>query len=187
LSLLERGAILLAALGLTIGLIALLSGFFAGNDQASLAAPPSITGRQFRDLGDAQLRPGQRRPRYDSAPPTSGAHFPAPVTAEDASLNNDQLLTALAAGDVVILYGTPQPPSGLTTLAQALAPGFTPALAQAGQAVIMGRRPGTAGLVGLAWTHLIRVHQPLDPRLREFAAYWLGHGAPHRPGQRRKR
>ena len=180
-NLLERLAILLVALGLTIGLIALLSGFFAANDQASLAAPPSITGHRFRDLGDAQLQPGQRRPRYDSAPPTSGAHFPAPVTADETSLNNDQLLTALAAGDVVILYGTPQPPPSLTTLAEALAPGFTPALAQAGQAVILGRRAGTVGLVGLAWTHLIRVRDPLDPRLREFAAYWLGHGAPRRP------
>jgi Protein of unknown function (DUF3105) len=184
LSLLERLAILLAALGLSIGLIALLSGFFAGNDQASLAAPPSITGHRFRDQGDAQLSPGQRRPRYDSAPPTSGAHLPAAVTADEASLSDDQLLTALAAGDVVVLYGTPEPPPGLTTLAEALAPSFTPALARAGQAVILGRRSGTIGLVGLAWTHALRVRNPLDPRLREFAAYWLGHGAPHRKRSR---
>ena len=49
------------------------------------------------------------------------------------------------AGDVVILYGSPNPPSGLTTLAQALAVPFTPALARAGQTVILGRRPGVVG------------------------------------------
>jgi hypothetical protein len=100
------------------------------------------------------------------------------VTRDETKLNNDQLLGALAAGDVVILYGGAQPPPGLTTLAQALGPSFTPALVQSGQAVILGRRPGTAGLVGLAWAHMIRSASVLDPRLREFAAYWLGRGAP---------
>ena len=44
-------------------------------------------------------------------------------------------------------------------------------------AVILARRPGTGGLIGLAWTHMIKVGQAKDPRLREFAAFWLGRGA----------
>ena len=176
-SLLERLAILLVSICLSVGLIALLTGFFASHDQGTLSSS-TVAGHGFRDLGNRRLREGQRRPRYDSRPPTSGAHFAVPVTRDEATLSNDQLLGALAAGNVVILYGTPQPPPGLTSLAHALARPFTPALVQSGQAVILARRPGTAGLIGLAWTHLIRTSSVLDPRLREFAAFWLGRGAP---------
>lgn len=178
-TLLERLAILLVSICLSVGLIALLTGFFASHDQGALSSA-TVPGHQFRDLGDRLLRKGQHPPRYDSDPPTSGAHFALTVTREEATLNDDQVLGALAAGDVVILYGGSQPPPGLTTLAQALAPPFTPALARSGQAVILGRRPRTAGLIGLAWTHMIRTTSALDPRLREFAAYWLGRGASRR-------
>jgi hypothetical protein len=177
LTVLERLAVVLVSICLSVGLIALLTGFFTSRDQGTLASA-TVPGHRFRDLGDRLLRKGQHRPRYDSEPPTSGAHFAVPVTQNETTLNDDQLLGALAAGDVVILYGGAQPPPGLTTLAQALGPPFSPALVQSGQAVILGRRPGTAGLVGLAWAHMIRSSSVLDPRLREFAAYWLGRGAP---------
>lgn len=176
-SLLERSAILLVSLALSIGLIALFTGFFTSHDQATLAFAGSVSGRGFRDLGNGHLRVGQRRPRYDSVPPTSGAHVPEPVTRDQTALNDDQLLQALSVGDVVILYGTRMPPEGLTTLARALAPQFSAALARAGQAVILGYRRGTVGLVGLAWAHMIRARTTSDPRLREFAAFWLGRGA----------
>jgi hypothetical protein len=181
LTLVERIAIVLASLGLSIGLIALLSGFFANHDQASLNSPAVVHGQAFRDLGDAALRRGQPRPRYDSRPPTSGAHFAALVTSDDVPLSEDQLLTALASGDVVILYGAPRPSAGLRTLAGALAPAFSPALARSGQAVILSRRRGTIGLIGLAWAHMLAVRDSTDPSLRDFAAYWLGRGVPHRP------
>lgn len=182
-TLVERVAIVLTSLGLSIGLIALLSGFFASHDQARLSPPAVVRGVAFRDLGDAALAPGQRRPRYDSRPPTSGAHVLAPVTADDVHLDEDQILTALSSGDVVILYGNRRPPAGLTTLARALAPAFSPALARSGQAVILARRPGTRRLIGLAWAHMIRVRDPSDPMLRDFAAYWLGRGAPRHRGR----
>ena len=174
---LERGAIVLASLALSAGLIALLSGFFTSRDQGSVSISSSVTGHRFRNLGDAVLKPGQRHPAYDSRPPTSGAHLPEPVTRDQVQLNEDQVLQALAAGDVVIAYGGRQPPAGLTTLARALAPPFTPALAAAGQTVILERRPRTVGLIGLAWAHILRARSPTDPRLREFAAFWLGRGA----------
>jgi hypothetical protein len=175
---LERVAIVVASLALSFGLIALLSGFFAGRDQAGVSMTQTGPGSAFPDLGAAHLRPGDKRPEYDSTPPTSGAHFPLPVTRDEAQLNDDQLLQALELGNVVFVYGSRKPPPGLRSLALRLASPFTPALAAAGQAVILARRPGTIGVDGLAWAHAVSVRDPSDPRLAEFAQFWLGRGAP---------
>ncbi len=176
---LERVAIGVASLLLSVGLIALLSGYFAGKDAANVSGAATPVGEQFRDLGDVQLQPGQPHPAYDSNPPTSGAHVPEPIIADNLKLNDNQLLQALQEGNVVIVYGTPRPPHGLGALARSVSGGpFTPTLAAAGQAVILARRPGTVGLTGLAWTHLVHVSAPNDSLLHAFAAYWLGRGAP---------
>ncbi|MGI8412400.1 MAG: DUF3105 domain-containing protein [Solirubrobacteraceae bacterium] len=175
-TILERIAIALASLALSVGAIALLSGFFAGRDPAGVSGIASGPGLAFVDLGHAHLRPGERHPVYDSRPPTSGAHFPLPVTREDVRLSVDQLLQALEVGNVVIVYGTSSPPPGLRTLARALAPPFTPALAAAGQAVILARRRGVTGLLGLAWAHAMPASTP-NAALRAFTAFWLGRGA----------
>lgn len=177
---LERVAIVAASLALSVGLIAVLSGFFAGRDQAGVSGSSSAPGVVFPDLGHAHLAPGQPHPRYNSDPPTSGAHLPEPVVHDEARLNDDQLLQALAAGDVVLFYGGPTPPPGLRSLARAVAAPFTPALATAGQAVILARRPGMSGIVGAAWTHLISATSATNPTLRNFVQYWLGKGAPGR-------
>ena len=175
---LERLSIGLASLALSVGLIALMSGYFAGKDPAGVTGGGATgPGLRFRDLGDATLQPGQLRPLYDSNPPTSGPHVPERVTRQGQQLNDDQLLQALAAGNVVVVYDAQTPPPGLQQLASSLAGRFTPALATAGQAVITARRPGTKGLVALAWTHLIHVASPSDPLLRSFAQFWLGRGA----------
>ena len=174
---LERVAIVVASLVLSVGLIALLSGFFAGRDQAGVNGTASQQGVQFRDLGDAHLRAGQPHPAYDSNPPTSGPHVPEPITRDMTELNDDQLLEALEQGNVVFMYGTRTPPPGLQALARSVAGPFTPALAAAGQAVILARRPGTRGILGLAWAHLVSVGAADDPALRSFAQYWLGRGA----------
>jgi hypothetical protein len=182
-SLLERLAVILASLVLSFGLIALLSGFFQNRDNAQLSGSPGGPGRHFRDLGDVTLRVGQLRPAYDSTPPTSGPHTLAVVPRDREPLSDDQLLTALALGDVVIMYGTPAPPSPLVGLADTVAGPFTPVVAAAGQAVILARSSGLRGFVGLAWTEMIRVRRATDPLLARFAAYWLGRGAP-RPASR---
>lgn len=176
---LEGAAVLLAALAVAFGAIALLSGFFTGRDQAGLGGAV-VPGTAFADLGHAHLTPGQPHPRYDSNPPTSGAHAPASVGADNVELSDDQLLEALELGDVVVMYGTPTPPPGLRALARSTAAPFTPALAAAGQAVILARRSGIDGVVGLAWAHMARVAGPGDPLLRAFIDYWLGRGAPQR-------
>lgn len=176
---LERVAIGVASLALSVGLIALLSGYFAGKDPAGVTGTATPVGEQFRDLGHAQLAPGQPRPVYDSNPPTSGAHIPEPVLADAERLSDDQLLQALQTGDVVIVYGSKRPPPGLGRLARSVAGGpFKPTLAAAGQAVLLTRRPGTVGLIGLAWAHLVHVSTPNDSLLRGFSQYWLGRGAP---------
>jgi hypothetical protein len=175
---LERLAIVVASLVLSIGLIALLSGFFAGRDHAgvSVSAPP--IGQQFPDQGDRLLRPGEPHPPYNSDPPTSGPHVPRPVTRDQVELTDDQLLTALANGNVVIMYGGRRPPRGLVALQRKIAGPFSAALAASGQAIVLARRPGTLGLIGLAWAHMVRVSAANDPLLTQFTQYWLGRGAP---------
>ena len=177
---LELTAIGVASLALSVGMIAVLSGFFAGRDQANVSGLTSAPGQTFRDQGHAQLQPTELRPAYDSDPPTSGPHAPEPVLRDGTQLSDDQLLEALQVGDVVIMYGTRAAPPGLTALARAVASPFTPALASAGQAVILARRPGAVGLIALAWTHMLRVSSASDPGLRQFAEFWLGRGAPSR-------
>ena len=176
---LERAAIVIVSLVIAIAIIALLSGGLAGTQD-----DPGVTGGQpgpgiaYRDQGDLHLRPGQPRPHYDADPPTSGAHNPVNVMRDRATISDDQLLQALQVGDVVLMYGTRKPPPGLAELVARLAPRFTPALAATGGAVILARRPGTRGIIALAWTHMQPVSTASDPRLPEFVNYWLGRGAP---------
>jgi hypothetical protein len=177
---LERIAIIVASLLLSIGLIAVLSGFFAGRDQPGVSVGSNGPGAQFKDLGHAHLGRGEPRPLYDSIPPTSGAHIPEPVTRQNQQLNDDQLLQALELGNVVIMYGSRNAPNGLEALARSLSGPFRRTLAAAGQAVVLARRPGTTGLVGLAWAHSVHVSAPDDSLLRAFTQYWLGRGAPGR-------
>jgi hypothetical protein len=178
--LVERTAIAVASLVLSIGAIALLSGYFAGNDQAGITGPESGPGQAFRDLGDQLLPPGRLQPPYDSTPPTSGPHVSDPVERDGTVLNDNQLLTALSLGNVVIAYGTRRPPPGLRSLADSIAGRFTPSLASDGLAVILARDPGVEGLIGLAWTHMLTTGSVSDPALAEFARFWLGKGVPSR-------
>ena len=175
---LERLAIVVVALAIAIGVIVLLSGApLTGSDTPGVSGPANEVGTQFKDLGDAHLPAGAPHPAYDSDPPTSGAHVPVAVARDGAVLSVDQLLQALSLGDVVVMYSSRQPPKGLTALADSITAPFSPALAASGQAVILARRPGTVGLLGLAWTRLVHVRSVTDPQLRSFILFWLGRGA----------
>jgi hypothetical protein len=165
-------AIVVAVVGV-VGLIA----FFSGRDSAPVSRAAGGPGQVFGDQGAARLAPGQRPPQpYNSDPPTSGPHVPVPVTRDGVSLSDDQLLTALAAGNVVLFYGAPRPPAALRSLASDEAGPFDPPLAQTGQAVILAPRPRTPGVVAAAWRHLLRVPSATDPALRQFVQAWLGVG-----------
>ncbi|HTU97270.1 MAG TPA: DUF3105 domain-containing protein [Solirubrobacteraceae bacterium] len=182
--LIERLLIVVAALGIAVGVIALLSGgLLAGHDSPGVSGAASGPGVAFPDQGNGRLKSGQAQPKYDSDPPTSGSHLQATINRNGAQITDDQLLQALSVGDVVLMYGTRTPPPGLGAVANAIAPApFSPALAATGQAVVLAYRPGTTGVIGLAWAHMVHVRSPTDPTLRSFAQYWLGRGVPKRGG-----
>jgi hypothetical protein len=180
----RTGGALLTVLVALAGAIALLL-WFEGRDSSQVrpsatAATAAGPGTLLPDEGDARLRPGQRPAHpYATDPPASGPHVPIAVRTDAAGtrLSDDELLRALELGDVVVLYGGARPPAALSALANRLAGLFDPALAAAGQAVVLGARPGTHGLIALAWRHELRVPTAGDPRLEPFASYWLGRGA----------
>jgi Protein of unknown function (DUF3105) len=175
---LERGAIVIVALALAVGIIALLSGGLAGGrDDPGVAIKAGAgPGTAYRDLGARHLSAGQgQHPAYDSDPPTSGPHVPSPVPANNATLTDDQLLSALEVGDVVFMYSTPKPPGGLQAVADNVAPRFSALLAAHGQTVILALRPGLPTITALAWTHILRSNNA--GQLRAFAQYWLSRGA----------
>ena len=174
---LERLLIVVVALAIAVGVISLLSGGLLGGRDNPGVSTQQGPGVAYRDQGDAHLPAGAADPAYDSDPPTSGAHVLAPVTRDGATLSDDQLLTALGAGDVVLLYGTPQPPPGLAALATAVSGPFSPALAAGGGTALLARRPGVDGVIALAWTRMLRVSANDDAALRAFAQFWLGRGA----------
>jgi hypothetical protein len=180
---LERIAIVIVSLGVAVGAIVLLSGYFTSHDPGEVTGSLAGPGLVYRDLGNASLAPGAPRPTYDSNPPTSGPHVPTPVRRDGAVLTDNQILTALAAGDVVLLYGGRTPPAGLAGLASATGGPFTAALAAAGDAVVIARLPGINALIALAWTRMLtvtgmtRVTGGDDGVLKQFTQAWLGQGA----------
>lgn len=180
---LERFLIVVVSLAISISVIALLSGgLLAGRDNPGVSAGQAGPGTRVRDQGDLHLHTGELRPVYDSNPPTSGPHIPQAVLRDRSELSDNQLLQALEVGDVVLMYGTRQPPGGLAQIAQAVGGRFTPALARSGQAAILARRPGTRGVIALAWTRMLRSLS--GPDLRGFAQFWLGRGAAGAASQR---
>ena len=113
--------------------------------------------------------------------------MPTPVGSDGAVLTNDQILTALAAGGIVLIYGGAAPPPGLAQLAQATGGRFSPARAALGESVILARLPRIDGIIALAWTRmlpitgLVTVTGRNDAVLRQFIESWLGQGAPSPP------
>ena len=106
------------------------------------------------------------------------AQAPAPIRSDrdGTRLSEDQLLHALALGDVVLLYGTPTAPPQLRALQERLTGPFDPVLAANGAAVILAHRPGTEGVTALAWKRILRAENASDPAIERFADYWLGRG-----------
>jgi hypothetical protein len=160
-----------------VAVVALLL-FLQSRDKSTLdngdsTAKPTVRTVE-RDQGNAH-RKAPAGFRYATDPPTSGPHLPVRIPAT-GTLTNDELLHALELGDVVLVYGKTADGPVLAALRDDVA-GNDPALVGAGQAIVLDQRPGTAGVVALAWRRLLRVKAANDPRLREFAQAWLGHGA----------
>ncbi|HYM58206.1 MAG TPA: DUF3105 domain-containing protein [Solirubrobacteraceae bacterium] len=152
------GRVLAGLLG-TLLVLAVLGGailLLQSRDNAEVAAPS----------GPGEAVPGR-----------CPAH-PALVPRDARPLSRDQLLHAVALGNVVLAYGGERPPAALRELQDELSGRYDAEVAAAGLAVILARQQGTDGVVAVAWRHRLRVPTPGDTRLREFAEAWLGDGAP---------
>jgi hypothetical protein len=169
----------LAVLVLAVGGAVLIVVVLSSRDRSTFN-PSAGPGQLLPDDGDQHLVPGTPDPPYSSRPPVSGAHVRVSLTRDGVTLSDDQLLTALEQGDVVLAYADRRLTRPLRALANGLAGPFDPVIAQAGQAVILDlqRHPPPAPIVALAWRHRLQVTSADDPRLVDFADHWLGRGAP---------
>jgi hypothetical protein len=135
-----------------------------------------LSSRDDSQLSGAAEGPGQVQPE-GASPPASGDHSDALVTRDRRPLSDDELVNALALGDVVILYEGTRPDPALVRLQEEVAGPFDAELAAAGQAVILAPRKGAGPATALAWKRILRA-QPDDAALHEFAEFWLGRGIP---------
>ncbi len=79
-------------------------------------------------------------------------------------------------GNVVLLYGDERLTRRLEALAERSAGAPSPALAAAGQAVLVRLRTGLRSpVVAVSATHELEASSPDDPALRGFIEHWLGH------------
>jgi Protein of unknown function (DUF3105) len=128
---------------------------------------------QARDDAEVDGAGGPGERVTDRCPPQ-----PASVVHDRRRLSRAQLETALAQGNVVILYAGPRPPVELRRLQRDVSGPFDVEIAAAGQAVILAQGPQPVGYEARAWGRRLSVEVPQDQRLREFAEAWLGEGAP---------
>jgi hypothetical protein len=166
-------AVVLVAAAAFAGLISVL----AARDSSQVGGPAG-PGELQPDNGAERL--GADAPATPASPPadppTSGPHKPEAVTRQNVELSDDQLLTALELGNVVIAYDAADPPPALVQLQEDTAGPFDPELAAAGQAVILTRRTGAGGLIALAWRRKLTTDSPGDPKLHEFVEAYLAQG-----------
>jgi uncharacterized protein DUF3105 len=156
----------LAISGLAAAACLVLITILANRDTSGVTHA-SGPGTLMPDRGDAHTKSAPASPPDD--PPTSGTHKPETIARDRTALSDDQLLEALHQGNVVLTYATAKPPAALTQLQQ---DAFDPALAAAGQAVILDHRPGSKGTIALAWRRELRSSDPQE--LSAFVDAWLG-------------
>jgi Protein of unknown function (DUF3105) len=174
----RRFWLVLGAVALALAVLAGVLFFVAGRDDPGLSASDRGPGRVYPDQGHDHLALGEEpHVRFNSDPPTSGPHIPDPVLRDGVRLTEDQVLQALERGNVVVFFDTGRQGRALRRLQRRLTGPFEPAVAAAGQALVLARRPHTKGVIAAAWRHLLTVRTPADPRLEAFVQYWIGRGA----------
>jgi hypothetical protein len=130
---------------------------------------------QSRDDAGVEKAAGPGRRVEDRCPGK-----PTPVTRDRRKLSRDQIQTALAEGNVVILYGA-RAPDELRALQRDYTGGaFDAEVAAAGQAVILADNGLPRGYEARAWGRSLAVDMPEIEKLRDFTEAWLGQGAPKR-------
>jgi hypothetical protein len=164
----------MAIAGVAVAACAVLITILANRDSSGVSGSTG-PGTLLPDRGNTHLSAGSSAPSSAAdAPPASGPHRTVPVTRDAATLTDDQLLTALELGNVVLAYDAARPPPALTQVQQDVGGAFDPKLAAAGQAVILDRRPGVKGVVALAWRRELRSSDVTA--LDAFANAWIGQG-----------
>jgi Protein of unknown function (DUF3105) len=166
---------------LGVAVVAIL-GLFALQLLLTERDDPGVSTAQVRgpgvvlpDHGDRHTDRPDRPPERGGPPPASGEHRPLPAGRDGRELGDDAILHALEGGNVVLLYDAAGVPGALRAVQRQVTGASTsPDLVASGQAVILARRRGTRGVVALAWRHRLRATRPRDPRVEEFASYWLG-------------
>jgi hypothetical protein len=98
------------------------------------------------------------------------------VTRDRRALGDQEIATALARGNVVLVASEP---AALARVQEAVSGPFDAELAAAGQMVILARGDG-AGVTALAFGRRLRAASPDDPELRAFAEAHLGSAAGRR-------
>jgi hypothetical protein len=166
-------AVVAGVLVLAGGLIALVVAF-SSRDDAQVQRAAAGPGRLMPDHGARHLPAGEHASVPAGTLPTSGPHGVEGITRDARRLSDDQILHGLELGDVVLAYASATPPPALRRLQRDLTGPFDAELAAAGQAIVLARRNGAGPAAALAWRHELRVSDPADPRLREFAEAWLG-------------
>jgi hypothetical protein len=169
-------AVVAGVLVLAGGLVALVVAF-SSRDDAGVGTAAGGPGQLEPDRGARHLTGHQHANVRAGTLPTSGPHAPALISRDGQRLNDDQILHALELGDVVLVYAAATPPAALRRLQDRLTGPFDAELAAAGQAVVLARRAGAGPAAGLAWRRELRVSDPADPRLQDFAEAWLGRGS----------
>ena len=158
------------------GVYALVLAFNARDDAGVGAGTPAGPGELQPDRGSRHLESTQHVPLEGlTDPPTSGAHHDRLPTRE-GRLSPDEILHALELGNVILFYDAKRPPAALRALQREVSGPFDAEVAAAGQQVILARRDDTGAVTAAAWRRLLRVDDPADPRLREFAEAWIGRG-----------
>jgi hypothetical protein len=177
---LRRSGLVALAVAAGVGIAVLAVVILSSRDDSTFEKVVG-PGRLHPDQGSRHLHPGTPHAgfQYASDPPTSGPHALTSLTRDDAELSNDELLTALEAGDVVLVYRDAGLRPSLRALQRDVAGPFDPAVARAGQAVVLalGGSSGGAAITALAWRHSLVASSARDPQLREFVEFWLGRGA----------
>jgi hypothetical protein len=141
-----------------------------------IALALAFNARDDAQLSTAPQGPGELQPEGGGEWPTSGPHARELVTRDRRSLTDDEILTALELGNVVILYDAADPGTHLVRLQREVSGPFDAEVAAAGQAVILARRTGAGAATALAWRRVLQAPDSADPRLREFTEAWLGQG-----------
>ncbi|HEX2016463.1 MAG TPA: DUF3105 domain-containing protein [Solirubrobacteraceae bacterium] len=167
------------AVALGLGAIAGLVSVLGSRDRSTFGSSAG-PGQVYRDQGAAHLSIGSRPAQaYSSSPPTSGPHVAVTLTGDGRRLSDDEILSALETGNVVLVYRPAAMQRALRSLAASLGASFSPALAASGQAVVLDHDPrAPRDLLAASWRHLQPAASPTDPALRSFIEFWVGRGAP---------